>query len=97
MKQTAIEWLLENMPDLSQNIEMGLTLELHAKFQHAKEIEEELLKDAYADGINAHRVNFCNRDEYFQKAFRDKPEVKNKFCSYCGKSSCSGDCFQHEP
>jgi len=41
MKQTAVEWLLENMPDLSKNIEMGLTLELHAKFQHAKEIEKE--------------------------------------------------------
>jgi hypothetical protein len=41
-----------------------------AKLNHAKKIEKEQLKDAYGDGINAHRTGFCNRDEYFDKAYR---------------------------
>lgn len=33
----------------------------------AKSMEIEQIKDAYGDGLNAHRTNFCNRDEYLQK------------------------------
>ena len=87
MKQTAVEWLESNLPDMSKIIGIGLALELTAKIQKAKEMEIELLKDAYGDGINAHMVNFCNRDEYFQKAFREVG-----YCPSCGKSSCGGDC-----
>ncbi len=29
----------------------------------------EMIKDAYDDGLNAHRTDFCNRDEYFIKKF----------------------------
>ncbi len=32
-------------------------------------LEEEQIKQAYGDGLNAHRTNFCNRDEYFAQTF----------------------------
>lgn len=70
MKQTAVEWLEQNMPNISKHIPLGIALEFIAKFNHAKEIEKEQLKDAYGDGINAHRTDFCNREEYFDKAYR---------------------------
>ncbi len=38
--------------------------------EEAKKLEIEQLKDAYGDGINAHRTDFCNRDEYFDKVYR---------------------------
>ena len=70
MKQTAVEWMEQNMPDISKHIPLGIALEFAGKFQHAKEMEKEQLKDAYGDGLNAHRTDFCNRDEYFDKVFR---------------------------
>jgi hypothetical protein len=70
MKQTAVEWLERNMPNISEHIPLGIALEFIAKLNHAKEIEKEQLKDAYADGINAHRTDFCNREEYFDKTYR---------------------------
>jgi hypothetical protein len=33
------------------------------------EKEKEQIKDAYADGLNAHRTNFCNRDEYYNQTY----------------------------
>ena len=36
--------------------------------------EEEQIKQAYGDGLNPHRYDNCNRDEYFDKVFKtDKP------------------------
>jgi len=80
MKQTAVEWLESNLPDMSKTIGVGLALELTAKINHAKEIEEELLKDAYSDGVNAYRVGLCNRDGYFQETFNrgDAKTQKNE-------------------
>ena len=70
MKQTAIEWLESNMPNISKHIPLGIALEFASKFQRAKEIEKEQIKDAYGDGLNAHRTDFCNRDDYFSKMYR---------------------------
>jgi hypothetical protein len=36
------------------------------------EKEKEQIKDAYADGLNAHRTNFCNRDEYYNQTYLEK-------------------------
>jgi len=47
--------------------------------------EETNFKDAYSDGINPNRNNYCNRDEYFKKQYRAV-----EYCSSCGKSSCGG-------
>lgn len=45
-KQTAVEWLLNNMPDLGRYIPFGVSMELHAKFQQAKEMEKEQIIQA---------------------------------------------------
>ncbi len=51
-----------------------LSLQAREHRQHlmnkAKTMEIEQIKDAYGDGLNAHRTNFCNRDEYFTKVYR---------------------------
>ena len=42
MKQTAVEWLEMNMPDISKHIPMGIALEFVGKFQYAKDLEKKL-------------------------------------------------------
>jgi len=32
-------------------------------------MEREQIEGAYGDGLNAHRVDFCNRNEYYQKTY----------------------------
>ena len=34
--------------------------------------EVQNVKDSYGDGLNAHRTNFCNRDDYFTQTFEQK-------------------------
>lgn len=34
--------------------------------------EAQNVKDSYGDGLNAHRTNFCNRDDYFNQTFKQK-------------------------
>ena len=41
MKQTAVEWLEMNMPDISKHIPMGIALEFVGKFQYAKDLEKQ--------------------------------------------------------
>jgi hypothetical protein len=45
---------------------VGRTILLSKQFL---EKEKEQIKDAYADGLNAHRTNFCNRDEYYNQTY----------------------------
>jgi hypothetical protein len=49
-KQTAVEWLVENIPDLGKYIPFGVSIELHAKFQQAKEMERHQIIIAYDMG-----------------------------------------------
>ena len=42
MKVTAVEWLEENMPNISKHISLGVAIEFTAKFQQAKQKEKEL-------------------------------------------------------
>jgi len=47
MKQTAVEWLIENIPDLGKYIPFGVSMELHAKFQQALEMEKQQIIKAH--------------------------------------------------
>jgi hypothetical protein len=47
---TAVEWLKENIPDLGKYIPFGVSIELHAKFQQALEMEKQQIMEAYNDG-----------------------------------------------
>jgi hypothetical protein len=64
-KQTAVEWLVENIPDLGKYIPFGVSIELHAKFQQAKEMEKEQIKDAYDQGD----IQLVNGKQYYEQTY----------------------------
>ena len=77
MKQTAVEWLAEKYNYVTwmskrDEISAGMADEWRKHYlEQAKQMEQEQIKDAYGDGLNAHRTDFCNRDEYFVKTYGD--------------------------
>ena len=42
------------------------------RLQSLRQQEVQNVKDSYGDGLNAHRTNFCNRDDYFTQTFEQK-------------------------
>jgi hypothetical protein len=77
MKQTAVDYLVEQLIeyDFSPR-ENTYLIEIPSwifkeKLEKAREMMMEQVKDAYGDGINGHRNDFCNRDEYFVKTYGD--------------------------
>jgi hypothetical protein len=64
MKQTAIEWLMEQV-----KIKQDLT---HSDVDKAKEMEMIQIIEAFDDGFQ----NQCDADLYFNKKF--KPDYKNE-------------------
>ena len=40
------------------------------QFKIAKEMEKEQIESGYGDGLNAHRTNFCNRQEYYNQTYK---------------------------
>ena len=64
-KQTAVEWLVDELEQHHVKNDIKNTV----VYQQAKEMEKEQIEDAYGDGLNAHRVDFCNRNEYYQKTY----------------------------
>jgi FtsZ-binding cell division protein ZapB len=66
MKQTAVEWLIEQLtPSIS--LQQKHIDELK---EQAKAMEKEQIENAYGDGLNAHRTNFCNREEYYNETYK---------------------------
>ena len=72
MKKTAVDYLIKEFSDILGKLETKpmQNLLLVDAINKAKTMEIEQIKDAYGDGLNAHRTNFCNRDEYFTKVYR---------------------------
>jgi hypothetical protein len=64
-KQTAVEWLVENIPDLGKYISFGVSIELHAKFQQAKEMEKQQIIDAYEQGD----IQLVNGKQYYEQTY----------------------------
>jgi hypothetical protein len=68
-KQTAVEQFLnaikDQIPLSKEHLEM---IESYAK--QAKEMEKEQIESGYGDGLNAHRTNFCNRQEYYNQTYK---------------------------
>lgn len=50
MKQTAVEWLVSNMPNIGEYIPLGVTLEFQAKIEQAKAMEKEQIIKARING-----------------------------------------------
>jgi len=63
--ETAIQQLIEKC-----NKEIKLLKEFLSDLTAALPVEREQIEDAYGDGLNAHRTNFCNRNEYFNQTFK---------------------------
>ena len=72
MKKTAVDYLIKEFSDILGKLETKpmQDLLLVDAINKAKSMEIEQIKDAYGDGLNAHRTNFCDRDEYFTKVYR---------------------------
>ena len=73
MKKTAVDYLIKEFSDILGKLKTKpiQDLLLIDAINKAKKMEIEQIKDAYGDGLNAHRTNFCNRDEYFTKVYRE--------------------------
>ena len=67
-KQTAVEWLSQNIPDLGKYIPFGVSMELHAKFQQAKQIEKQQIIDAYRKGFNSDDIKLAS--DYYNETFK---------------------------
>ena len=71
--KTAVQFLVKEFSDILGPLETKpmQDLLLMDAIKRAKAMEIEQIKDAYGNGLNAHRTDFCNRDEYFDKTFGD--------------------------
>lgn len=50
-EKTAVQTLIDDFPDISQYIPLGITIQLHARFQQALELEKKQIVDAYNEGV----------------------------------------------
>jgi hypothetical protein len=69
-KQTAVEWLFAHLVphlDLSKFEDRELFRKLKAE---ALAMEKEQIEDAYGDALNGHRVNYCDRSDYYNKTYK---------------------------
>ena len=73
MKQTAVEWLVEEMI-LRLSIRIENTFEGNNLLKKAKEMEKENIKQAYNDGKAAviHIKNNMSLEEYYDKTFKNE-------------------------
>ena len=59
MKQTAVEWLMENLHTAKD------------PFKQAKEMEKEQIETAFEEGMFHHTNGLCP-DEYYNRTFKSK-------------------------
>jgi hypothetical protein len=75
MKQTTVDYLIEQFIEYDfSNRENTYLIEIPSwifkeKIEKARALMEEQIKDAYGDGLNPHRNDYANRDEYYIKTF----------------------------
>ena len=65
-KQTAVQLILDKFSLLSDG---DFKYWMINNYDELIEMEREQIEEAYGDGLNAHRVDFCNRNEYYQKTY----------------------------
>jgi hypothetical protein len=61
-QKTAVEWLMNN-------IYIDPNPELYAKFEQAKEMEKEQIKNAYDDGIWGVGCRSSDADKYYNETY----------------------------
>ena len=62
MKETAIQWLLEEL-DNGQHLTYKL-------IEQAKEIEKQYIKDAFIIGVNNGLHGYKTSEEYYEKTYK---------------------------
>ena len=67
-KQTAVDKFHDGIIDLLCNTSVNSNT-VAMLWIECKAMEREQIEDAYGDGINAHRVDFCNRNEYYERTY----------------------------
>jgi hypothetical protein len=67
-KETSVEWLNQQLIDRQNGI--GDSRSWDEIIEQAKQMEKEFIEQAYGDGLNAHRTDFCNRHEYYERTFK---------------------------
>lgn len=66
MKQTAIEWLYEQLGwDELMHIEY-----IYKLYSQAKEIEKQYIKDAFIIGVNNGLHGYKTSEEYYEKTYK---------------------------
>jgi hypothetical protein len=74
---TAVEWLLQNIPDLGSYIPFGISMELHAKFQQAKAMEKQQIAEAFEKGENpfADDGKYLHGTDYYEETYKSKTDA----------------------
>jgi hypothetical protein len=81
-KQTAVEWYSKEDTELTllylankiKEAELGFKkMEL---FHKALAMEKEQIEDAYGDALNGHRVNYCDRNDYYNQTYKGGQDEK---------------------
>lgn len=67
-KQTAVDLFHDGIIDLLRNASVNSNT-VAMLWMKCKPVEREQIEEAYGDGINAHRVDFCNRNEYYERTY----------------------------
>jgi len=65
--KTAMQELIDTFNEYQEIWNLPIYAILEAELMLEKEKEQ--IIDAYADGLNAHRTNFCNREEYYTQTY----------------------------
>jgi hypothetical protein len=66
---TAVEWAFEKISNIDwKHLSDSDRNDL---FTQALQMEREQIEQAYGDGLNAHRTDFCNRVEYYNQTYAD--------------------------
>ena len=73
-KQTSIDWLVNELKkskhyqQMINEVHQNSTIAIDV-IEQSKQMHKEEITDAYGDGLNAYRVEFCNRNDYFNKVY----------------------------
>ena len=70
-KQTAIEWLVEQLNNVRPTQICSIET-IKEWCEQAKAMEREQIEDAYGDALNGHRVNYCDRNDYYNKTYKNE-------------------------
>ena len=74
-KITAVEWYAQEDTNLTLLYLAGKIKEAELGFKKmdlfhkALAMEREQIEDAYGDALNGHRVDFCNRNDYYNETY----------------------------